>query len=170
MVTFWCPARQITLWHLGAGSHNLPFLPFIDFQRVCTTRSQCNYLQYNSNTDSGKCGQSVGAKVWVAVTMGLISRGWDGATLATHHTPPALVRHKFNSQFIIVSCCGHGKIYVFLGNYLWKSLLPEHAKRKRQASVRDCTKSARWRFRTQDVSYLERHLTTRLHETSYKWY
>jgi hypothetical protein len=44
-------------------------------------------------------------------------------------------------------------------------LLPEHTKRKRQASVRDCTKSARRRFRTQDVSYLERHLTTRPHET-----
>ncbi len=27
MVTFWCPARHVTLWHLGAGSHNLPFLP-----------------------------------------------------------------------------------------------------------------------------------------------
>jgi hypothetical protein len=44
-------------------------------------------------------------------------------------------------------------------------LLPEHAKRKRQASVRGCTKSARRRFRTQDVGYLERHLTTPPHET-----
>ncbi len=25
--------------------------------------SQCNYLQYNSDTDSGEGGQSVGAKV-----------------------------------------------------------------------------------------------------------
>ncbi len=47
---------------------------------------------------------------------------------------------------------------MFCGNYPWKWLLPEHAKRKRQASVRDCTKSARRRFRTQDVSYLERHI------------
>ncbi len=78
---------------------------------------------------------------------------------------PALVRHKFNSRFTIVSCCGNGKVYVFLGNYPWKSLLPEHTKCKRQASVRDCTKSARRRFQTQDVSYLERHLTTRPHET-----
>ncbi len=39
-----------------------------------------------------------------------------------------------------------------------KSLLPEHAKCKRQASVRNCTKSARRRFQTQDVSYLERHI------------
>jgi hypothetical protein len=54
---------------------------------------------------------------------------------------------------------------MFLGNYPWKLLLPEHAKCKRQASVRDCTKSARWRFWTQDVCYLERHLTTRPHET-----
>ncbi len=50
---------------------------------------------------------------------------------------------------------------MFLGNYPWKLL----AKRKRQASVRDCTKSARQRFRTQDVCYLEHHLTTRPHET-----
>ncbi len=27
MVTFWYPARCVTLWHLGTGSHNLPFLP-----------------------------------------------------------------------------------------------------------------------------------------------
>jgi hypothetical protein len=46
-----------------------------------------------------------------------------------------------------------------------ENLLPEHAKCKRQVSVRDCTKSARRRFRTQDVSYLEPHLTTRPHET-----
>ncbi len=44
-------------------------------------------------------------------------------------------------------------------------LLHEHAKCKRQASVKNCTKSARWRFLTQDASYLERHLTTRPHET-----
>ncbi len=54
---------------------------------------------------------------------------------------------------------------MFLGNYPWKLLLPEHAKRKRQASVRDCTKSTRRRFWTQDVCYLERHLTTLPHET-----
>ncbi len=47
---------------------------------------------------------------------------------------------------------------MFCGNYPWKLLLPEHAKRKRQASVRDCTKSARRRFQTQDVSYLEHHI------------
>ena len=47
---------------------------------------------------------------------------------------------------------------MFRGNYPWKSLLPEHAKRKRQASVRDCTKSARRRFQTKDVSYLEHHI------------
>ncbi len=47
---------------------------------------------------------------------------------------------------------------MFLRNYPWKLLLPEHAKCKRQASVRDCTKSARWRFWTQDVSYLEHHI------------
>jgi hypothetical protein len=34
-----------------------------DFQRVRTMHSQCDYLQYNSNTDSGEGGQSVGAKV-----------------------------------------------------------------------------------------------------------
>ncbi len=180
MVTFWCPAQRVTLWHLGACSHNLPFLPFTDFWRVCITHSQCNYSQYNSDTDSGKGGQSVGAKVWVAVTMGLISRGWDGATLATRYTPVGALRNQvpelhgngrlalvqFNSRFIIVSYCGNGKVYVVLGNYLWKLLLPEHAKCKRQASVRDCTKSTRQRFQTQDVSYLERHLTTRPHETS----
>jgi hypothetical protein len=34
-------------------------------------RSQCNYMQYNSDTDSGEGGRSVGAKVgWLAVTIG----------------------------------------------------------------------------------------------------
>jgi hypothetical protein len=54
---------------------------------------------------------------------------------------------------------------MFLGNYPGKLLLPEHAKRKRQASVRGRTKSARRRFQTQVVGYLECHLTTRPHET-----
>ncbi len=108
MVTFWCPARRVTLWHLGAGSHNLPFLPFADFGRVCTTHSQCNYLQYNSDTDSGEGGQSVGAKVWVAVTMGLISRGWDGATLATRHTPVirnGLMPHLWGINLLHIYAC-----------------------------------------------------------------
>ncbi len=86
MVTFWCPAWRVTMWHLGAGSRNLPVLPFTDFQRVCNMRSQCNYLQYNSDTDSGEGGQSIGAKVGWRLQLGLISRGWDGATLATRHT------------------------------------------------------------------------------------
>ncbi len=32
MVTFWRPARRVTLWHLGAGSHNLPYLPLQIFE------------------------------------------------------------------------------------------------------------------------------------------
>ena len=49
-------------------------------------------------------------------------------------------------------------------------LLPEHAKCKRQASVRGCTKSTRQRFQTQDIGYLERHLTTLPHETAQEIY
>ena len=39
-------------------------------------------------------------------------------------------------------------------------LSPKHVKRKRQASVRGHSMSARWKFQTQDVSYLlERHVS-----------
>ncbi len=54
---------------------------------------------------------------------------------------------------------------MFCGNYPWKLLLLEHAKHRKQASVRGCTKSTRRRFWTQDVSYLKCHLITRPHET-----
>jgi hypothetical protein len=54
----------------------------------------------------------------------------------------------------------------FLGTTRENRCSLEHAKRKRQVSVRGCTKSARQRFQTQVIGYLERHLTTRPHETS----
>ncbi len=75
-------------------------------------RSQCNYLSYNSDTDSDEGGRSVGAKVgwrllWVS------SPGDEMVLRWPHITPvgalgnqvpelhgivrPVLVRHKFNS-------------------------------------------------------------------------
>ena len=45
------------------------------------------------------------------------------------------------------------------------NLWPEHTKRKRQAPVTVFIESARRKLRTHDVSWLERHQTTPLHET-----
>jgi hypothetical protein len=67
---------------------------------------------------------------------------------------------------LVLSCVvGMEKYRCFLGTTREKLPLPEHAKCKRQVSVRGCTKSARWRFQTQDVCYLEHHSTTWPHET-----
>jgi hypothetical protein len=101
-------------------------LPFTDFRRVCTTRSQCNYLQYNFDTDSGEGGQSVGAKVglagtWVSSPGDEMVRSWPHVTpvgALGNQVPelhgigrPALVGHKFNSHF-----------YYCLVLWEWKSI------------------------------------------------
>ena len=88
--------------------------------------SQCNYLQYNSDTDSGKGGRSVGAKVgwrllWVSSPGDEMVRRWPHVTpvgALGNQVPklhgigrPALMHHKFNSR-----------IYYCLVLWEWKSI------------------------------------------------
>ncbi len=163
------PARHSVTLTFCLG--HLPFLLF-QISEESNTRSQYNYARKTPILIQMKSGE---ASKTISITISLVRRlqiFGQGAQLGNKYrfcmgmTEWPTCAMNFDT---ILSCLVllERKSIDVSWELPVKLLLPEHTKCKRQASVRDCTKSDRRRFQTQDVSYLERHLTTQPHETHF---